>query len=139
MCQKCRATAESDPKFVIPGTKAELKRISCREPIDKFHRIKDEFIKEKHRQHKFTVKVCGPDLCMADRDPLRILSIDSHGVVFGRDYTNCLTMEYDNEAMSAGMGGGKASVGMEGFLYHHRDETGDITMNWHGFLSLIHI
>ena len=44
-------------------------------------------------------------------------------------------MEYDNEAMSAGMGGGKASVGMEGFLHHHKNDTGDITMKWHGFLS----
>ena len=37
---------------------------------------------------------------------------------------------------SAGLGGGKKNVGMEGFLYYVRDKkTGNITLNWKGFLS----
>ena len=53
-----------------------------------------------------------------------------------RDYTDRIAVEYNNAAMSTGMGGGNATVGMEGFLYHLKhNDSGDVEMHWRGFLS----
>ena len=37
-----------------------------------------------------------------------------------RDYTDRIAMDYNKLAMSVAMGGGNPTVGMEGFLYYHR-------------------
>jgi hypothetical protein len=37
--------------------------------------------------------------------------------------------------MTSGMGGGKLTVGMEGFLMWVHEDRGEIEMNWRGFLS----
>ena len=53
-----------------------------------------------------------------------------------RDYTDRIAVEYNNAAMSTGMGGGNATIGMEGFLYHLKhNDSGDVEMHWRGFLS----
>ena len=71
-----------------------------------------DFINDNCRQHKWIVEACGCDRCIKDRDTKRLLLMDKLSAVFVRDYTDRIAIEHNNEAMSAGMGGGRQNVGM---------------------------
>ncbi len=85
------------------------------EQIGVFHDIMTKFINDKYGHHKWMVAACGYDRCIKDRDPKRIMELDKLSAAIFRDYTDLICIEYNNEAMLAGLGGGKKNVGMEGF------------------------
>ena len=133
ICAECEKLPEDErPDKEVKGN---LERVKHTVPIGEFHKRTREFIRDHYRQHRWQVIVLGKGWCLGDRDPDRILELDPMSALVVRDYTDRISAEYNNSAMSTGMGGGNATVGMEGFLYHHKNAENEIEMNWYGFLS----
>ena len=118
-CPKCQLLKKENRD---EAPKAKLQRIQMRRPIGEFHQILQSFVDLKFRQHDWLVEIIGPRWCMKDRDPIRLLFLDPFSVIMIRDYTDRISMDYNKSAMSVGMGGGNPTVGMEGFLYYHRQK-----------------
>ena len=138
VCDECEKLDEKKRPTKKP--KGNLERIKLCLPIGDFHRDTVNFIKEKYHQHKFLVTVLGHKMCLLDRDPIRILEMEPMAALIVRDYTDRIKAEYNHSAMSTGMGGGNPTIGMEGFLYHHRNQNNgnndvEIQMKWFSYLS----
>ena len=134
VCQECESLKEADRPKERP--KSKLERVQMRRSIGEFHFILEKFINDSYRQHQWLIAACGGAHCVKHREPERLMLLDPDAVFITRDYTDRISVECNNEAMTAGMGGGKSSVGMEGFLYNLKDkESGDIELNWMGYLS----
>ncbi len=114
--------------------RCNLERVKYQKPIGDFMETFHKFISDKYRQHKWLVDVNGPRHCIGQRKPETILAEDPLSVLVARDYTDRISAEYNNAAMSTGMGGGNATVGMEGFLYYIKNAN-KVEMHWKGFLS----
>ena len=115
ICSQCIQLKEEDR---CPPPKAGLQRVLMKKPIGEFHQIMQKFVDEKFRMHEFLIEVCGPRWCGLDRSPVRLVFLDNGCVLVFRDYTDRLSFEYNDSAMSVGIGGGNKTVGMEGFLLY---------------------
>ena len=69
----------------------------------------------KYRQHYWLIKALGQLYCLKFREEAASKELGNISVT--RDYTDRLSMEYNDSAMSTGLGGGNSTVGMEGFLW----------------------
>lgn len=133
VCQHCVLEKEKDPNFVIVKPTTKLERIRMRAPIGRFHQIMNRFTNTHYREHRWQVDAMHQ--CIKQRNPDVLLAADRWSVILVRDYTDRISPEYNNEAMTSGMGGGKSTVGMEGFLMWTKNDKGEMEMNWRGFLS----
>jgi hypothetical protein len=109
-CLKCKELPKE--KQCKKELKAKLSQTDMKKPIGVF--IKDYFevfIRDKYRQHWWLKKALGTQYCLAMRE--KVLLEEPMSVLVCRDYTDRLSMEYNDAAMSTGMGGGNATVGME--------------------------
>jgi hypothetical protein len=112
-----------------------------KKPIGVFNKDYFEvFIQDKYRQHWWLKKALGTLYCLAMRE--KVLLDEPISVSVCCIYTDRLSMEYNNAAMSTGMGGGNATVGMEGFLwkicgyrYENEEEKKFVEMHWKGYLA----
>lgn len=109
-CSKCLALPQSQRAEKEP--QVSMQRIKMVRLIGEFHRLFHDFIDKEYRYHQWIVEVCGPKYCLADREPNRLFTKDPKSVFCTRDYTDRISVEYNNSPMSAGLGGGFASVGV---------------------------
>jgi hypothetical protein len=104
-CQKCEALPIDLEDRATKDNEGKLQRSLMRKPIGVF--LKDyylPFIRDHYRQHWWLRKALGKAYCLKMRENVILNEVDS--VSFHRDYTDRLSMEYYNAAMSTGMGGG---------------------------------
>jgi len=114
--------------------RAKLSRITKSAPIAVF--LRDTFfpfIRKKYRKHKWQIIALGKHWCVKQRRE-GAFSCESN-VFVQRDYTDRIPCEYNYSAMSTGMGGGNANVGMEGFFYQVKEGENEMRYHWHGYLS----
>ena len=132
-CAKCLALPEKDrsPKDHM----SKLARYTLRAPIGVF--IRDhyaKFIREEYRQHHWQRNAFGTEWCLKFRSDAMETQVEKESVGLVRDYSDRLSMEYNDSAMSTGLGGGNANLGMEGLLYKIQAD-GKVVVHWHAFLG----
>jgi hypothetical protein len=103
-CYQCEALPE-EKRASKQSYKSELQRSLMRKPIGIFMRdYYLPFIRDKYRQHWWLMQALGKRYCLEMREG--VIERENDSVAFHRDYTDRLSMEYNDAAMLTGMGGG---------------------------------